>query len=35
MNSADKIKKGRDRKGQKVEVEQIILIDKEDVFNSD
>ena len=33
MNMADKIKKGKDKKGLKTEMEQMILLDKEDVFN--
>ena len=33
MNLADKIKKNKDKKGQKTELEQMILLDKEDVFN--
>ena len=33
MNLGDKIKKSRDKKGIKTEMEQLILLDKEDVFN--
>jgi len=33
MNLADKIKKNRDKKGSKTELEQMVLLDKEDVFN--
>jgi hypothetical protein len=33
MNLSDKLKKNRDKKGSKTELEQIVLLDKEDVFN--